>query len=179
MRDLLNRASYILRHEGAGRVIALAFSWLGYSLFACGKAYVLEHTTIERNAAEFLPKIKDFEEHVVHNRKEAEDLRARGRDMLSYSYMVRERLDDGGFAVCIFAGGKLAHIGWAGAVPGSKAACDSMPYFVDFANRQGCTGGTVTIPEFEGNGFMKYGYYRRLELLRQMGMRTLPRPASM
>jgi hypothetical protein len=85
---------------------------------------------------------------------------------------VNRCLDNGAIAFCFFVDADLAHIGWIALTKQAKDCFDDLPYSVNFANKQACTGGTVTLPKYEGNRFMQYGYYKRLEYLREKGYLT-------
>ncbi len=170
--DLFRRARYVLRTQGPVKLIDLGLTYLRRQIADYGTFYLYEHTVKDRSEADFLPRIKDFQVEVVSGNQEADDLAARGLEMRTYSALARRKLDKGGTAVCIFVKGELAHVGWMATTAGAKSTCDDLPYFVDFAHGQGCTGGTVTMPKFEGNGFMTYGYFKRLQLFKEKGFNT-------
>ena len=69
-----------------------------------------------------------------------------------------------------FVGQELAHEGWVALTEEAKRQVDSLPYDVDFLNKEACTGGTYTKPKYRGKGFMVYSYYKRLEYLRDIGV---------
>jgi hypothetical protein len=134
--------------------------------------YVYEHKMIQRNEADFVPELKSLTFHIVSTQGEADELMAHGFSFGSYYSQARKRLDKGAMAFCFFVGPELAHVGWVAITQKAKDSFDSLPYHVDFSNRQACTGGTLTIPIYEGKGLMTYGYYKRFEFLREKGILT-------
>jgi hypothetical protein len=137
-----------------------------------GIVYVYEHKMIERNEADFVPELKSFAFHIVSTQKEADELIAHGFNFGPYYSHARKRLDKGAIAFCFFVGQELAHVGWVAITQEAKDSFDSLPYHVDFSNRQACTGGTLTIPQYERKGLMTYGYYKRFEFFREKGILT-------
>jgi len=125
----------------------------------------------ERNESDFLPGINDVTFHMVTTNEQADELAKIGFDCRSYSIYARKRLDKGTIAFCLFVGKELAHIGWLASTPDAKNTFDTHPYQVDFGNGEACTGGSYTFLKYRGHGLMKYGYYKRLEYLRQIGIK--------
>jgi hypothetical protein len=57
----------------------------------------------------------------------------------------------------------------------SQEAKDSfapLPYRVNFADKQGCTGGVWTHPKYRGRGLMVYGYFKRLQFMWERGFKS-------
>jgi RimJ/RimL family protein N-acetyltransferase len=54
----------------------------------------------------------------------------------------------------------------------AKDSFDSLPYQVNFADKQACTGGTWSNPNYRGKGLMVYGYFKRFEFLRERGFES-------
>ena len=177
LRELLIRAFDVLRTDGLLPVIrngfTLAVSWV----VQFDRCYLYEHTVEERNEADFLPRLENVTMKVVRTREEADELKAAtGIDLLRRFVNSRRGLEKGAIAFCLFVGGEIAHIGWVALSEEAKQGVDTFPYRVDFANGEACTGATETVPEFRGKGLMAYGYFKRLEFLRQQGF-TLSRNA--
>jgi len=163
------RAKRILVNEGfivlAGR--AIAFIWR--NIFSKGAFYLYQHEVIERDEKKFLPRIDNYEVHIVHSNEEADELEANGLEFRSYHANAHVRLDSSGIAFCVFQDKKLMHIGWLAMSPEAKKMIDPLPYQVSFSKKQGCTGGTFTVPEYRGKGLMLYVYWLRLNYLWQQG----------
>jgi hypothetical protein len=90
-----------------------------------------------------MPKIKDFTFRIISSNEQADELATDGIDIRAYSSKSRQGLDKGAIAFCIFIGRELG---------------------------EACTGGTVTLPKYRGNGLMAYGYFQRFRFLRERGI---------
>jgi hypothetical protein len=166
---LLSRARTVIKKDGYAGFLRKAFMFPLRRMFRYRAFYIYEHDTREGNEADYLPRIKDFTFRIVTTNQQAEEMAAAGLNIYSEVKAARNRLDQGAIGFCVFVGNKLAHIGWLGLDEKAKNSFDAYPYAVDFP-REGCTGGTLTIPEFRGKGLMGYGYYKRFEYLRQKGI---------
>lgn len=78
-------------------------------------------------------------------------------------------LDEGAIAFCVFINHEPAHIGWVATTEEAKQTIDDVPYHVECANGEACTGGTCTAHKYGRRGLMVYGYFKRLEFLREKG----------
>ncbi len=169
---LLRRAKHIFQTEGLIPLVRRGFVFLAGYLFRYGNYYLYEHTLEERNEADLLPRIQDFTFKIVATNQQADELAAAGLDCRSYSINARRGLDEGAVAFCFFIDGELAHFGWVAMSQEAKHTFDSLPYQVNFSDKQGCTGGTRTSPKYRGKGLMVYGYFKRFEFLREKGMKS-------
>jgi len=168
---MVKRARDILQTEGLKPLLTRGFAFVEVWLFEYGDYYIYEYTLKERNEADFLPEIQDFTFKVISSNEEADKLaEAIGSDFRRRFVTARSRLDKGAVAFCIFVKGEIAHIGWVALSEEAHKAVDNLPYKVDFLNHEACTGGTMTIPQYRGNGLMAYGYFKRFEFLREMGI---------
>jgi len=169
---LLNRAKDILRTEGLLTLLSRGFDFLARYLFSHGTFYLYQHTIKERNEADFMPKLQNLTVHIVYTNRQADELAARGFDCRSYSIHARRRLDKGAIAVCAFFKQELASIVWVTLTEEAKNTVDSLPYHVNFIDKEACTGGTQTIPKYRRKGLMKYVYYKAFQLLGEQGIMT-------
>lgn len=172
---LIARARQILKTEGLTTLFDRALLYLKQNLFLFKNFYLYEHTMRERNEADYMPKIQGFALKVVSTNRQADEISNGGFDDLRdcpVMVNVRRCLNKGAIAFCFFVGRELAHIGFVAMNEEAKNAFDTLPYRVDFAHGQACTGGTVTLPKYRGNGFMAYSYFKRLEFLREKGYKT-------
>lgn len=173
---LFRRARHIFQTEGLIPLLRTAFNFLAPYLFQYDTYYLYEHVIKERKEADFMPTIQGFTVHIVTSNEQADKLAADGFDPRSHSVYSRGRLDKGAIALCIFVGRELAHIGWMAMSQEAKDTFDSLPYKVDFSHKEACTGATVTIPKYRGNGLMTYGYFKRFQYLWERGI-TISRNA--
>jgi RimJ/RimL family protein N-acetyltransferase len=168
---MLGRARTILQREGLIQLIERGFDFTRRRLFLYGHYYIYEHTLEERNEADFMPRIQDFTYRIVCSNKEADELAAAiGCDFRRRFITTRKSLDKGAIAFCVFVDGEIAHIGLAALSEEAKNTFDFIPYEVNFSNNQACTGGTETVDKYRGKGLMVYGYFKRFQFLREMGI---------
>jgi RimJ/RimL family protein N-acetyltransferase len=169
---LLLRAKEILQTEGLLPLLRRGFVFLIGYLYRYESYYLYEHTLEEKNEADFLPKVQDFTFKIVATNKQADELAAAGLDLSSHVINARQKLNKGAIAFCFFIDGELAHLGLVAMNEEAKNCFDSLPYRVDYAGKQACTGGTWTHPKYQGRGLMVYGYFKRFEFLREQGMKS-------
>jgi RimJ/RimL family protein N-acetyltransferase len=170
---MLGRARAILQREGLIQLIERGFDYARRRLFLYGHYYIYEHTPEERNEADFMPRIQDFSFRIVRSNEEADELAAAiGCDFRRRFITTRKSLDKGAIAFCVFVDGEIAHIGLIAFSEEAKNTFDFIPYEVDFANNEVCTGGTETVDKYRGNGLMVYGYFKRFQFLREIGITT-------
>lgn len=176
---LIARAKDILQTEGLIGLARRGVSFWVYYSFRYGKFYLYKHKhdiLKERNEADFMPRITNFTFKIVSTHKQADELAAStGFDFRQYFINARPALDKGAIAFCIFVDRELAHIGWVALTEEARKFVDSLPYRVDFDNKEACTGSTETIPKYRGNGLMAYGYFKRFQYLKERGDNSLPK----
>lgn len=132
--------------------------------------YIYEHTSQTINVNDFMPNISNFTLHIVSTNQQADALEANGYEFRNYHQRQSKGLDIGAVAFCMYVGQELAHIGWVALTEEAKPYVDSWHYHVDFTNKEACTGSSSTLPQYEGKGLFKYGYYKRFEYLSKMGI---------
>lgn len=169
---LLRRAGEILRTEGLLPLLRQGFTFLAGHLFRYEKYYLYEHTLRESDESGFLPKGGDFTLEMVTTCQQADELAAVGLNFGSHLLSARGKLDKGAVACCLFINGELAHIAWLAMSQQAKDSFAPLPYRVNFADKQGCTGGAWTNPHYRGRGLMVYAYFKRLQFLWQNGFRS-------
>ncbi|MFW6056806.1 MAG: hypothetical protein ACOC9B_05815 [Chloroflexota bacterium] len=173
VRALSARALAILRTEGVGAVLRHTLTYgafLSRRVIRYNRSYLYTHEVRNRDEKEFLPRLDSWDVRIMHSNAEADAVAAEGFEDLRKVFVHSSySLDRGAIAFCIFSGRTLAHVGWLALTPEAKQHVDRLPYAVDFLGGQACSGGTYTVPRFRGKGLMAYGYYIRLEYLRQHG----------
>ena len=167
---LFPRVKHIVKQQGLIALFRLGFTFLAEHSFHYGTYYLYEHTMEDRKESDFMPKIKDFSFQIVSSIENADKLAREGYNIYPFSINTRQRLAKGAIAFCILVGADIAHIGWLAMNEEARKTFESYPYLVDFQNREACTGGTLTMPKFEGNGLMTYGYYKRFQFLHEKGI---------
>ena len=166
------RARRIFLNEGLILLGGRAIAYMARRIFDRGTFYLYQHSAIERDEKDFLPRIDNYEVHIVSSNIEAHELEKNGMEFRSYQANAHRRLEQGAIAFCIFQDKKLMHIGWLAMSPDAEKMIDPLPYKVNFSEKQGCTGGTFTVPEYRGKGLMLYGYWLRLTYFWRQGWTT-------
>lgn len=171
--QLLTRAKHVFQTEGLPPLLKRGFAFLrGY--FFQHRTYYLYEIDISKvleqyNKHDFMPDIPNLTLKIVSTNEQADKLEREGFEFRSQYINARNGLDRGAIAFCIFAGRKLASIGWIALTQPAKDSFDPLPYQVNFADKQGCTGGAMTNPKYRNMGLMRYNYFLRLEFLKENG----------
>jgi hypothetical protein len=160
-----------LQVEGLLSLLTSGTAYLVGQFFKYETYYLYEHTLAERNEADFMPKIQDFTFKIVSTKQQADELAA-GLNFDSHLITARRRLDKGAIAFCVCVDRELAHIGWVALSKEAKNAIDSLPYHIDFSNKQAWTGATWTNPKYREKGLMAYGYFKRFQFLKERGIKS-------
>ncbi|HEY49759.1 MAG TPA: hypothetical protein G4O13_06915 [Dehalococcoidia bacterium] len=173
LKVLVKRARDIYKYQGLRPLLARVYDRVASFVFQYAHYYIFEHTLIERDEADFLPRIDNFTLHIIRTNKEAGEFEAAtGFELRRRLVDVEEKLEKGAIGFCGFVGEEFAHIGWIAFSEKARKTFDTVPYKVDFSNGQACTGGSYTVPAFRGKGLMAYVYFRRFQFLREMGIKT-------
>lgn len=170
LSELFRRAGEILRTEGFISLVRRAFGVVKLYFWARDTYYLYEHPLLEKEEADFMPVAQNVTANIVFSNDEADVLAAEGFEFRSRFINARRMLDNGAVALCIFVGKEIAHITWLAMTKEAKNTFDSLPYEVDFLNKEACTGGTFTIPKYRGLGLMGYGIFKKFQLLRELGI---------
>jgi hypothetical protein len=172
--ERINRARYIVKDEGYNSFIKRAISYLSLHLFFNEEYYVREHYCGDLDESDYLPRISGYTIEIVSTNDEADRLAQKlGADFREQVLNARRRLDAGAVAFCIFIGKDLANIHWQGFSSKAKSSINPQPYFVDFKNHEGCTGGAETPMKFRKMGLMAYSCYHRNNYMKVRGIKML------
>jgi len=169
VKALYSRARYFLQEQGAGTLLRRGLAFIGRFLFRNEYYYLYRHSLEARDEAEFRPRVEAFTFEIVSSTSRAAELANEGMDIRQLFPNAWQSLDRGAIAFCVFIDNELAHIGWVATTEEAKQSIDDVPYHVDFPNGEACTGGTRTAPKYGRRGLMVYGYFERLEFLREKG----------
>lgn len=177
MKNTLNalfiRIKYIWQEEGLIPLLRSGLTFLAEHTFQYGTFYLYEYKIKEGNEADFMPKIRNFTFHIVSTNQQADELAANGFDFHPYSYQARRNLDKGAIAFCLFVGQELAHISWVALTQEAMDAFQHYPYYIDFLNKEACTGGDLTIPKYRRKGLQIYVSFKRTQFLWEKGIRVV------
>ncbi len=166
---LYHRTSYILRKEGWRALISRGISFVGSVLFSHGHFYIYEKelSTADEQIA-LQPRI-DCTPKIISSPAELDDLEARGYDFRAMRF--RPKLNKGAIAFCLFVGQELASVTWVAPNRQAKALIDCIPFTVDFAGGEVCSGDSFTDPSYRGKGLLGYTYCHILPYLVRCGIR--------
>ncbi len=170
---LKSRARTVLATEGYA---ALLWRGVRFPAWLLAKYVVIERLYLYRiDLAELPPSpeppgLDAFATHFLCSNEDADRVVAHGYEDVRERLLGSSRhLRGGAIAFCVYSGTKLAHVGWLGLSKEAKECFDDVPYAIDFARGEGCTGGVFTISECRGKGLQQYSYSRRLAYLRAHG----------
>jgi len=164
---LFRKARYIFQTEGLIPLLRAGFSFLVGYFLQYGTYYLYEYAVKERNEADFMPRMQNFTFNVVATNQQADELAADGLDFRSHVINARRRLDKGAIAFCVFINGELAYIGWVAMTEEAKKSLTQLPIQVDFSNNEAYTGGVVTNPKYRRMALLVYGYFKKLQFLKE------------
>ncbi len=153
--ELYQRAKNIQRREGWGPLVLRGAAFVQGLFFRYGRYYVYEK---EVDLTALARPTDDFELKIVSNLEEWRNLTAQGYEAGVPS--VVSRLEKGAIGFCLFHKRKFASVTWVAPVPEAKREIDYVPFSVDFAAGEVCTGGSFTCPPYRGRGLLHqtYGY---------------------
>ncbi|MFC1904221.1 hypothetical protein ACFLXT_00415 [Chloroflexota bacterium] len=166
---LFIKAKHILQNEGLITLLKKVFIFL--VLCKLQTYFLYKFTIIERNEADFMPKIRDFTLKIISTNQQVDELVSDGFDLSSHITLIRQRVERGAIEFFIFVDGELAFIDYVAMTEKAKKSFNALPYKVDFS-KEACSGGTETISKYQRNGLAKYNMYKKEEFLRERGIMT-------
>ena len=172
---ILKRVTYVLRTEGLKSLLRRGFAFLLRPIFCHETYYLLELSIQDQESVpeDFRPDLPELTYRFVTTNQQADELATQFDDFRVRSLNTRERLDKGAIAFCIYVGRELAYILWtATSEPGRKTFVD-VPYRVDFASKEICTGSEETMPQFRRKGLKTYSSLLRYQYFKERGVTTL------
>jgi len=171
------RAADILRTEGFSPLLRRSLSRVIQQFLHHESCYLYELALVDRDEADFRPRVDDYTLKVFRSGEEADEWSAAaGFDFRERHLDAASKLEGGAIAFCAFMGRQLAHIGWVATSPEAKAAMRQAPYIVDFPNGEACTGAMWTDPRYRRLGLARYVYFKRCQFLKDNG-KTVSRNA--
>lgn len=170
---LMARARRLLKTEGVrGLMLGIARSWsaLVQRAFWSERFLVHEFVLTELGDVSLAPPVAGLEVHVIEDEDDADRLAREGYEDFRLAIGCSgRRLESGAVAFCAHVDRVLAHIAWVALDADAKRSFDVLPYAVDFANGEGCSGGSRTFPRYRGRGIYRYVMGCRLAYLQSHG----------
>jgi RimJ/RimL family protein N-acetyltransferase len=170
---LWGRARGIYQTQGLLPLLGRGFKFLKGYFFHYGTYYLYEYSVKEGNAADFIPRVRDFTFKIVTSNQQADELAAHFLDLSLHVINVRHRLNKGAIAFCFIIGGELAYVGWVAMTEEAKKSLTQLPIRVGFSNNEAYTGAIFTNPKYRRMGLMAYAYCQKLQFLRERGRVTV------
>ncbi|MBE9505798.1 MAG: hypothetical protein IMY84_03205 [Chloroflexi bacterium] len=179
---LMARARRLLKTEGV-RGLMLGIARFGsapvHRAFWWESFRVYEFVLTELGEVSLAPPVAGLEVHVIECEDDADRLVQEGYEDFRLTIgSSGRRLESGAVAFCAHVDGVLAHVAWVALSEDAKRSFDVLPYAVDFANGEGCSGGSWTFPRYRGWGIYRYVMGWRLAYLQSHGC-TLCRNATL
>lgn len=173
LRYKINRARDILKTEGLASLVRKGFLFLVGWFFRYETSIIMERSLQGRkiDPEAIVPSLPDLTHRLVTTNQQANELVAEGfSDFREYAPNAWQRLDSGALALCIYVGQEPARMTWIAMSEVAKKSFNDIPYRVDFANKQACTGGTMTVPKYRRTGLHMYGTLLQDQYLTEMGI---------
>jgi hypothetical protein len=175
VRSIFIRGREVLCAEGPLSLVrrTAAYARLrSRALYFKRDCYLYRHHIVERDPAQYSPRLDSYELRVLETEEQADQLAAEGYEDFRLRFLMSSRnLLFGAVGVFVFVDKKIAHMGWIAMDSRAQPHVDPLPFHIAFDDGEACTGGTYTVPEYRGKGLMGYGYYGRFEYLRNKGYR--------
>jgi len=170
-RSLVTRAREVLATEGLASLLKRS---IAYFIFDLTDYYLYELPIRELTEADYPPNLGHLDVRVVRSNQEAEELRAScGFDLCRRFVNAETMFHGGAVAVCVTVDGNVAHVGWVATNEEGERAISPLRQRVEFSRGEAFTGGGLTLPQYRGNGLLRYGSFARLRYLRSQGCTTL------
>lgn len=173
VRELFQKAITILRAEGPIPLLKRTYLFIWPYIFRFETYYLYEIHLQERNEADCLPQIKDITFKIVSSTEQADELEADDFKFISLFPGARLKLDAGIIAACIFVERQIANVHWIAMNKEAKMGWDPIPYKVNFSNKEACTVGAYTLPEYRRTGLHRYNTIKRNQFLRESGIEII------
>jgi ribosomal protein S18 acetylase RimI-like enzyme len=132
-----------------------------------------ESTLIERNEADFLPRIRNLTFHIVYTAQRLDELVSAGFDLAHSNTETRSMLEQGAVVGLLFVDRELASMEWAATSEQANRAINIYPLKINFSQKEAYASGVWTNPKFRRNGLHIYVYYKVYDHLRNAGIATI------
>ena len=133
---------------------------------------VHEFALTELGDVSLAPPVAGLEVHVIECEDDADRLAREGYEDFRLAIGASGRsLESGAVAFCAHVDRVLAHVAWEALDADAKWSFDTLPYAVDFANGEGCSGGSWTFRPFRNRGIYRHVLGARFQYLLDHGCR--------
>jgi hypothetical protein len=168
MKFIFDRSKEIYKNEGLMSLVKKGLAFL--VRYNVTHYYLYQSALINRNEADFAPKIKGCLLKIVSTKGQLDELVGQGFSFPLNRQRTEHRLDEGAILFLIFVDKELASSGWVATTKKAHASLDRFLIKVDYLHRQAYIGGAWSNPEFRRNGFQTYITYKRYAFLSEKGI---------
>jgi len=172
MRNILEKAKYIIREEGLTTFLKRGFLFIRHSLVFNRTYYIYEGRLKEINSKAEKTEVKDLAVRIISGNEEFAQLSLEGFVFKSWKPEYRDRLNRGAISYCAFIDKQLVHVSWTAATEDAMRSLDEPPYYVDFAGGEISIGDYWTHPDYRGKGIAYAVTNRRRQYLIENGIET-------
>jgi ribosomal protein S18 acetylase RimI-like enzyme len=151
----------------SGMNIYKAVAPFAFQTFSC---YLYESVLVERDEADYFPRIGNLTFVLVKSKPQLDGLAAFGFNLSTLNVETRAMLEQGALVGLLFVGQELASLEWAAASQRANRAINIYPLKIDFSRQEAYASGVWTSPRFRRNGLHTYVYYKLYESLRKCGV---------
>jgi ribosomal protein S18 acetylase RimI-like enzyme len=144
-----------------------AFAFQGFS------CYLYESPLVERDEADFRPRIGNLTFSLVKSKHQLDELALSGFDISSLNAEALSMLEQGAMAGLLFVGKELVSMEWAAISERANRAINIYPLKIDFSRKEAYASGVWTEPRFRRVGLHTYVYYKLYDSLRKSGATTV------
>jgi len=173
LRLVIKNIFSVIREDGFTTLLKRGSSFLVEKVFWVDTYYLLERymTAHAIDPEEYRPDIPSLTHAFIKSNKEADELVENGfLDFRFHFINAGERLEKGAIALCIYCDKEPAHIAWIATTRDAQKTFNNIPFRVDFARNEVCTGGALTLPAYRKKGIKNYASFTRDKYFRDNGI---------
>ena len=149
------------------------FNGLAEVAFQSFSCYLYESLLVERDEADFLPRLGNLTFNLVKSKAQVDALANSGFKLSPLNAEARSMLEQGALAGLLFVGKELASMEWAAANERANRAINIYPLKIDFSRKEAYASGVWTAPEFRRKGLHACVYFKLYDALRKNGIVTV------
>jgi len=169
---MLEKARYVIRHEGFPTFLRRGLLFIKQSIYFSRKYYLYVGKVEELPRKADSPKAENVVVRIISSNYEFEQLSEEGFIFKPWNPEYRIRLDKGSQSFCAFSNRQLVHVSWCARTLEGMKSFGEPPYKVDFADNEVVSGDYWTHPGYRGMNLAHYVTRMRVQYLRENGVVT-------
>jgi hypothetical protein len=162
---MTSRVKPILFQEGWYVLLKRGLLFIGNLLFGGGTYLVYEFNYTGESQLTNKKPLIDCSLKIITSLSEYDELIRQGHSF--GTRLFRPRLEKGAIAFCIFVDKLLVSEYWIATNAKAKKAIDPIPYKMEFAKGECCSGVRFTDPKYRRYGLSEYLYTARVRYLKE------------